>query len=104
MAQRLTATVTGRVQGVGFRWFVQRAACSMQLTGYVRNLPDGGVEVVAEGEAPALQRLLDGLRQGPPGARIDRVEDIWHNDMEGFTSFEIRHRPENAVNRDGARS
>lgn len=91
MNKRLTATVTGRVQGVGFRWFVQRVACSSGLTGYVRNLHGGGVEVVAEGEEPALQRLLESLRQGPPGARIDRVDHVWQRDVHQFTSFEISH-------------
>jgi acylphosphatase len=89
--KRLTATVTGRVQGVGFRWFVQRIACSSNLTGYIRNTPDGGVEVVAEGDEDALQRLLDALRQGPSGANVEYVDSNWHNSTQGFDGFNIRH-------------
>jgi acylphosphatase len=89
--KRLTATVTGIVQGVGFRWFVQRIACSSNLTGYVRNTPDGGVEVVAEGEEAALQRLVEALRLGPPGADIGYVDFTWHEATQEFGGFEIRH-------------
>ena len=88
MNKRLTATVTGAVQGVGFRWYVQRVACSSGLTGFVRNLPNGGVEVVAEGDEQALERLLYALRQGPPAARIEGVETSWSDawgEHEGFT-------------------
>lgn len=66
--------VFGMVQGVGFRWFVARHARSLGLTGYARNLPNGSVEVMADGpeEAmPALERLL---RAGPASAQVDRVE------------------------------
>ena len=65
----LRAVVRGRVQGVFFRDFVRRHADQLNLRGYVRNLPDGGVEVVAEGERPALERLLEYLKEGPPAAR-----------------------------------
>jgi acylphosphatase len=91
MVKWLTATVTGTVQGVGFRWFVQRMACSSHLTGYVRNTHDGGVEVVAEGEEAALQRLLDDLRQGPPGAKVANVSHSWQQATGEYTSFEISH-------------
>lgn len=91
MDKRLTATVNGRVQGVGFRWHVQRIACSSGLTGYVRNRHDGGVEVVAEGEESALQRLLEALRQGPPGARIDNVAVAWDEATGQYHDFGITH-------------
>ncbi len=65
--------VSGRVQGVGFRWFVLRCAERNGLTGYARNLPDGRVEVLARGDAETQARLADALRQGPPGARVDAV-------------------------------
>ena len=90
MKKRLTATVTGRVQGVGFRWHVQRVACSSQLTGYVRNTPDGGVEVVVEGDEDALQRLLEALRQGPPAARVESVNVNWSQAMNGNNEFQIQ--------------
>ena len=65
--------VRGRVQGVGFRWFVQSQAEELGVAGWVRNLADGGVEVWAEGEAPALDALQERLRRGPPAARVDAL-------------------------------
>lgn len=66
--------VYGRVQGVGFRWFVKHQADRLGLRGSVTNLRDGSVEVVAEGAEDGLQALLEALRRGPPGARVERVE------------------------------
>lgn len=68
--------VTGRVQRVGFRWFVQEEARRAGLAGWVRNLPSGTVEVVAHGEAAAVERLRALLRDGPPGARVDEVRSL----------------------------
>jgi acylphosphatase len=91
MAERLRAYVHGRVQGVGFRFFVQDHAAVLKLTGYTRNLPDGRtVEVVAEGERPALERLLDALRRGPPGAYVERVDAGWEPATGEFRAFGIR--------------
>jgi len=70
---RLEATVIGRVQGVGFRASVQWKAHELGLTGYVRNLWDDNVEVVAEGPEEDLRALLDYIRQGPRLARVDKV-------------------------------
>ena len=66
--------VRGRVQGVGFRWFVMVEAEKLGLAGYVRNLPDGTVEVVARGTREAMRRLEEGLARGPSMARVDGVE------------------------------
>ena len=66
--------IAGRVQGVGFRWFVETAATRDGIHGWARNLPNGRVEVQAEGDAEAIERFERALRQGPPGARIDHVE------------------------------
>lgn len=66
--------VSGRVQGVGFRWFVMREAARLDLAGYVRNRPDGTVEVVAQGAVSALASLESALRHGPPAARVDGVD------------------------------
>ena len=74
---RLEAFVSGEVQMVGFRMFVQRHARQLGLRGFVRNLPDGRVEVGAEGERANLERLLSLLRQGPPAAVVQRVECQW---------------------------
>lgn len=72
--QRLDAVVHGRVQGVGFRYFVVRRARALGLAGWVANQADGSVRCVAEGPSPVLERLLEVLRQGPPGSRVDRVD------------------------------
>ncbi len=66
--------ITGRVHGVGFRMFTYDAASREGVTGYVRNLPDGSVEVLAEGDREALARLDHALWQGPAGARVDSVD------------------------------
>ncbi|MEP7226074.1 MAG: acylphosphatase [Gemmatimonadales bacterium] len=66
--------VFGMVQGVGFRWFVARHARSLGLTGFVRNLPNGSVEVMADGPEEALPALERLLRTGPGSAQVDRVE------------------------------
>ena len=72
--QRVEAVVRGRVQGVGFRRYVQRWARSLALDGWVRNEPDGTVRLVAEGEPESLDRLARLLWGGPPGAAVDGVE------------------------------
>jgi acylphosphatase len=66
--------IGGRVQGVGFRFFTETAASREGVHGWVRNLPTGDVEAVAEGEAEAIERFERSIRQGPRGARVDRVE------------------------------
>lgn len=84
--------VSGRVQGVGFRWFVRLAAEASGVCGYARNLRDGRVEVVGQGLDSKLQELEALLREGPPHARVENVEksDI-QPESSGFKSFEIRH-------------
>jgi acylphosphatase len=74
---RLRALVRGRVQGVGFRASVQHEGERLGLAGWVRNLNDGGVEVEAEGERAALDRLLAYLKRGPRTARVDSVTSEW---------------------------
>lgn len=66
--------VHGVVQGVGFRWFVLRAASRLGLSGIARNLPDGDVEVLAEGAAGSIDELERELRRGPSASRVERVE------------------------------
>jgi acylphosphatase len=83
--------VAGRVQGVGFRWFVLRHARELDLAGWVSNLPDGRVEVVALGAAGARNRLDELVRHGPNLSRVDHVERIsYPHDMVHDKSFEIR--------------
>ena len=83
-------TISGRVQGVGFRYFTQAAAARDNIHGWVRNLPDGRVEAAAEGDADALERFECALRHGPPGARVERV-DVEHTMPEARdTGFTVR--------------
>ena len=88
----LSVTVYGRVQGVYFRYFVRNVARKLSLKGYVRNLASGNaVEVQAEGEKPQLDRLLEQLKVGPPGAWVKRVEIDWSDYSGQFTNFSIRY-------------
>jgi acylphosphatase len=83
--------VAGRVQGVGFRWFVLRRAEELDLAGWVSNLADGRVEVVASGTAPARDRLDELLRHGPRLSKVDHVERTsYPHDMHHVNGFEIR--------------
>ena len=81
--------VRGRVQGVGFRFFVQDQAQKLGLTGWVRNNPDGAVEVVASGSAEQLAALHAKLRTGPRAARVDDVEVVPTNAPKNLKSFRI---------------
>jgi acylphosphatase len=73
---RLHIRISGRVQGVGFRWFVREEARRLGLSGWVSNLPTGEVEVEAGGEQSSLERLRRALQVGPTGARVDQVTDV----------------------------
>ena len=88
--ERLDATVHGRVQGVGFRYFVIRQAMDLDLTGWVANEPDGSVRCIAEGPRPALEALLAALEEGPTGALVDRVATDWGAASGQFHSFHVR--------------
>jgi acylphosphatase len=83
--------IQGRVQGVGFRWFVQREASELDLRGWVRNTEDGDVEVLAAGEPADLDELRSTLRRGPRGARVDRLVEHSLNESEAknLHSFQI---------------
>ena len=85
-----TGTVAGRVQGVGYRYFVARAARGLGLSGYVRNLPDGTVAVAASGSRAALESLAASLRKGPPGAVIESVNLDWSNPPDVTGPFDVR--------------
>ena len=89
-AARLEAVVHGRVQGVGFRIFVARRARRQGLTGWVANEPSGRVRCVAEGDRDALKVLLDELREGPPGAFVNRVDADWGPATGSFRDFDVR--------------
>lgn len=82
-------TVVGMVQGVGFRYFVERVAQSLGVVGYVRNLHDGTVEVYAEGEEDCLRVLRSRLRRGPAFARVEQVQEQWCESTGKYNSFRI---------------
>jgi acylphosphatase len=90
LPQRLQATVRGSVQGVGFRWFIVRAATSLGLSGWTANERDGSVRVVAEGSATALDSLEAQLREGPRAARVTAVEAVRTQPTGEFDSFGVR--------------
>jgi len=74
--------IQGRVQGVGFRWFVHREASELNLRGWVRNTEEGEVEVVASGSVADLAELRASLRRGPRGSRVDRLVEHYLDDSE----------------------
>ena len=90
ISQRVSATITGRVQGVGFRNFTRRTARRLGLTGWVRNEPDGSVRLEAEGPTDELEDLVEAVHDGPRAARVRSVEVRWTDDTEGFRQFEVR--------------
>ncbi len=87
---RLQAVVHGRVQGVSYRYYTQRRAAELGLTGYVRNERDGTVQVVAEGPKPAVQELLSFLHVGPQTAFVTQVDTHWIAPTGEFDRFEVR--------------
>lgn len=87
---RLHATIEGRVQGVGFRYFVQENAVSLGLVGWVRNRWNGDVETVAEGGRPALEKLLAALQRGPRSSNVTRVVCDWEPASSEFRDFHVR--------------
>ena len=82
--------VSGRVQGVGYRYFARREAMRLKLTGYAENRDDGRVEVLAVGDEPALQEFEQALRHGPSGARVTTVVAEPAASTETFTTFSTR--------------
>ena len=83
------ALVYGRVQGVFFRAYVVRRARELGLSGYVRNLADGSVEVRGEGERGNLEKLAGLLKTGPPGARVIRIDTKWSEYISRYSDFNI---------------
>lgn len=85
--KRVRIAVHGRVQGVAFRAATQRTAMRLRVAGWARNLPDGSVEILAQGSPLAIDQLIAWCQQGPPAARVDRVatqQEIVQDDLHGF--------------------
>jgi acylphosphatase len=88
--QAYVLLVSGRVQGVGFRWFAEREALKRNIRGYVRNLEDGRVEILAQADAPALDAFRESIGRGPSASRVDDVE-VKPVDVDiALSSFRIR--------------
>ncbi len=89
MPKTLNCLVSGRVQGVNFRSWTKRQADSYGVTGWVRNLPDGRVEVEVQGEDQVLDAFREQLYQGPPASRVDNLECEWSDQDKVYKSFEV---------------
>lgn len=87
--ERLHAIVDGRVQGVGFRYFVRENAAALGLTGWVRNLWDDRVELTAEGSREQLERLLSFVRRGPRAAFVTQVKSDWQPSSGEYKDFRV---------------
>jgi acylphosphatase len=83
--------IKGKVQGVFFRSEIKRRADSLSLKGWVRNLPDGSVEAVFEGQSESVNTIVEFCRTGPLRARVINFELLWENYIEEFKNFEIRY-------------
>ncbi len=92
MMKKIRAIVSGKVQGVGFRMYTHTQARRLGVCGYVCNLRDGNVEIIAEGEAAKVDALLEWAKSGSPSAVVRNLEvEIIANNVEEFEGFEIRH-------------
>lgn len=89
-ASEARVVVSGRVQGVYFRASTREAAARFGVRGYVRNLPDGRVEAVLQGDNAAVERVVAFMRQGPPGSHVEAAEVEWRPAMEAFDGFSVR--------------
>lgn len=87
---RAQIVVRGIVQGVNYRWFTQRRASDLGLTGFARNAPDGSVQITLEGERERIEQLLEALRVGPSAAVVESVQVEWHAPSGEFDRFEVR--------------
>ena len=87
---RVHGYVSGRVQGVSFRYFTQDVAVKSELTGWVCNLPDGRVEFIAEGPKGLLDDFIKAVNRGPVSARVTKIDLQWHKFTGEFEGFRIR--------------
>lgn len=90
-SSRATIVAIGRVQGVFYRKTAVSIARELGLVGYARNMPDGTVEMVAEGERSRIEQLVEWARQGPTHAHVDDVRVSWEEPKGDFAEFRVRH-------------
>ncbi len=88
---RVHIIVSGQVQGVFFRDYTQKKAQSLGITGWVKNLPDGKVEIVLEGEKERINQMINWIKVGPPLAKVTNLEIEWQKCQEEFDHFEIKY-------------
>ena len=91
MKSRARILVSGVVQGVFFRAFTKETAAKLGLTGWVKNLPTGEVEIVFEGEKESILKAIEQCRKGPPGAWVESIDTRWEEFRNEFEDFEIRY-------------
>jgi len=92
MKKAVNIIVTGRVQGVSFRYYTQKKALSLGLTGWVKNLPDyDKVEIWAEGEIDKLHELIEWVHKGPTLAHVIDVKVVWYDELKNYDDFKIRY-------------
>jgi len=91
MKKRIHVFISGRVQGVFFRYTSKELAEQLGVTGWIRNLPDGRVEAVVEGDEDKVEEMLEFFHKGPPLARVDKVEVIEEEYKGEFKDFKIRY-------------
>jgi len=89
MGERVQVRVSGRVQGVGYRYFTQHTAAALGVLGSVRNLPEGEVEAIAEGSKEKLEEFVQALREGPHAGHVDDVTEAWSEPTGEFSTFEV---------------
>jgi acylphosphatase len=87
--KRLIAKISGRVQGVSFRYHTRRTATELKLNGWVRNDPEGTVTAVAEGPEESLKEFLEFLEEGPSFAKVENVETQWSDSKQEFSDFRV---------------
>ncbi len=89
--RRVRLKVWGIVQGVGFRFFVERVASELNLKGFVRNDPEGTVTIEAEGREEALQKFVGLCKRGPRSAKIEKIDITWEDKIKGYKDFSVRY-------------
>jgi len=89
MPNRVHLLIEGEVQGVGFRAFVKRKAEQKQVTGSVKNLENGKVEIIMQGNEEDINSMIETCKKGPPWARVSNVNVDWNNKVENYKEFKI---------------